>query len=110
MIDSKPVQPPYLSLVPFKSFNKGDNQTVVIGRSSKDMEADLRSTNKNSHVKWSKLLHEDLEELLRLKAEVPLEKRKGPSNGENPQKKKVSGSGEGPSPGKTTEGSAPPKP
>ena len=22
MIDSKPVQPPYLSLVPFKSFNK----------------------------------------------------------------------------------------
>lgn len=74
------------------------------------MEPDLRSTNKNSHVKWSKLLHEDLEELLRLKAEVPIEKKKGANNGDNPQKKKVSGSGEGPSPGKTTEGSAPPKP
>ena len=29
MIDSRPVQPPYLSLMPFKNFGNGDNVNTV---------------------------------------------------------------------------------
>jgi len=63
MIDSKPVQPPYLSLVPFKNFGKGDQQVAL-------KDGDNRSRNPN--FKWSRLLHEDLEELLKQKASIPL--------------------------------------
>lgn len=63
MIDSKPVQPPYLSLVPFKNFGKGDQQVPL-------KDGDNRSRNPN--FKWSRLLHEDLEELLKQKASIPL--------------------------------------
>lgn len=59
MIDSKPVQPPYLSLVPYKSFGK-----LNPGTGSQD--GDLIK-NKNSKVKWNRLLGQDLETLLKEK-------------------------------------------
>lgn len=73
MIDSKPVQPPYLSLVPFKNFTKGDSITGRMMGGKDDHDALGRPQNKNSQIKWSKLLHEDLEELLKQKIIVHME-------------------------------------
>jgi hypothetical protein len=68
MIDSKPVQPPYLSLVPFKSFGKSDVASKLLF-SSEAVDLDNRgggvSGNSRASIKWSKLLNEDLEELLK---------------------------------------------
>jgi hypothetical protein len=55
MIDSKPVQPPYLSLVPFKNFGKA-NQAL-------GLHDDSKIKGKNDR-KWDKELEHDLEHIL----------------------------------------------
>jgi hypothetical protein len=67
MIDSRPVQPPYLSLVPYKSFTNGERSLTAAGL---DAAADQKA---KANIKWNKLLSEDLEELLKQKMAEPLE-------------------------------------
>lgn len=76
MIDSKPVQPPYLSLVPFKSFGNKDTVNSVLNKDMEHGGGRSMMGNKNSSVKWDMLLHEDLEELLKEKAAIPIDNKK----------------------------------
>ena len=68
MIDSKPVQPPYLSLVPFKNFGDGDAAMNIAMSNQNTGSRGGAANSKNSQVKWNRLLHEDLEELYKEKA------------------------------------------
>ena len=56
------------------------NLSQSYGSGSYSMSYDnQRSQNKNMQIKWSKLLNEDLEELLKEKAAVLLEGKKHPN-------------------------------
>ena len=68
MIDSKPVQPPYLSLVPFKNFGDGDAAMNIAMSNQITGSRGGAANSKNSQVKWNRLLHEDHEELYKEKA------------------------------------------
>jgi len=63
MIDSRPVQPPYLSLVPYKTFTNGERSVNAAGLDG-STAADQKS---KKSIQWNKLLSEDLEELLKQK-------------------------------------------
>jgi hypothetical protein len=69
MIDSRPVQPPYLSLVPYKSFTNGERSLNAAGLDG-STATDQKS---KANIQWNKLLSEDLEELLKQKMAEHLE-------------------------------------
>lgn len=76
MIDSKPIQPPYLNLIPLKNYHKKDQelgrnlikeQTGLNNSTISDFKSAIGGFNSTS-INWGKMLNEDLEELIKEKA------------------------------------------
>lgn len=75
MIDSKPVQPSYLNLIPLKNFSIKESESIVrsIGKgaeghgSSKnhnELSDPLKAVN-TSAINWERMLDEDLDEMMK---------------------------------------------
>eukprot|EP00347_Sterkiella_histriomuscorum_P011953 403370464 len=73
MIDSKPVQPPYLNLIPLKNFNKKDQELARLQMkeqtTNNNQNSQEEGSKQNNNLNWGKMLNEDLDDLLKSKVE-----------------------------------------
>jgi len=59
MIDSKPIYPSYISLIPLKNFSQKEQEAIRKGGQLAGQEGDGLSS-----INWNKLLHDDLGDMI----------------------------------------------